>query len=61
MEEEIVSYIKNSISKEKIRNKIKELKENTCIYCGGECVEIDGVYWEVEGIIKTLEELLEEE
>lgn len=61
MEEDIVNYIKNSISKQKIKNKIEELKENTCIYSGGECVEIEGDYWEVEGIIKVLEELLKEE
>lgn len=61
MEEDIVNYIKNSISKQKIKNKIEELKEKTCIYSGGDCVKIEGVYWEVGGIIKVLEELLKEE
>ena len=37
-----------------IRDKIKELEDNTCIYCGGECVKIDGDYWEVGGIFKVL-------
>ena len=50
----------NSISKSRIKEKIEELRKNTCIYRGGECVKINGFYWEVGGIIQVLQELMED-
>lgn len=60
MEESIIDYIKDSIPKSKIREKIKWAEENTIIYCREDCVIIDDEYYEVDAIIKILEKLLEE-
>lgn len=59
------------VSKEKIKRKLQWVKDNTCIYCGGECVELQvydecaekykNVYFEAAGIEIILEQLLKGE
>ena len=59
-EQSLKEALDDYIPKSNVQEKIEELKENTCIYCGGECVKINGFYWEVGGIITTLQELMED-
>lgn len=45
---------------DKIKEYRKWLDENTVIYNSGECVKLNGTYWEAEGIKIILDKLLEE-
>lgn len=45
---------------DKIKEYRKWLDKNTVIYCGGECVKLNGTYWEAEGIKIILDKILEE-
>lgn len=45
---------------DKIKEYRKWLDKNTVIYNSGECVKLNGTYWEVEGIKIILDKILEE-
>ena len=53
-------YIKQKEVLDKIKEYRKWLDKNTVIYNSGECVKLNGTYWEAEGIKIILDKILEE-